>query len=149
MHLADFLGKDDIAFGIRGSDVGAAAAQLLQQTLPRRGFSSSDIQRLITAVIAREREAPTLCGTIAIPHARDPQLAAFVMAIGVNAQGVVDGVPTPRVIIAFLSPDARRSEHLALLATLARLARDQAAVDAIATATDPEAVLNVIRTRSG
>ncbi len=149
MHLADLLGKDDIAFGIRGSDIGAAAAQLLQQTLPRRGFSSSDIQRLITAVIAREREAPTRCGTIAIPHARDPHLSAFVMAIGINALGVVDRVPTPRVIIAFLSPEAKRSEHLELLATLARLSRDQAAIDTIATATDPEAVLTVIRTRSG
>jgi mannitol/fructose-specific phosphotransferase system IIA component (Ntr-type) len=148
VHLVDLLSPHDVVFGLRASNIASAAAQLLAQTLPPRGFSTSDIQRLVGAVIAREREAPTQCGTIAIPHARDSQLQSFVIAIGINPDGVVDGAPTLRVIFAFLSPEARRDEHLALLAALARLSRDQAAIDAIASAADAAAVIDVIRTRS-
>lgn len=146
MHLADLLSAHDIVFGLRASNIASAAARLLEQTLPPRGFSPSDVQRLVGAVMAREREAPTRCGTIAIPHARDSQLQSFMIAIGINPDGVVDDVPTLRVIFAFLSPEARREEHLALLAALARLSRDPTAIDAIATASHPEAVIDVIRT---
>ena len=145
MQLADLLTKDDMVFGIRGADIAEAAAQLLRQTLPRRGSAPSDVARLVNAVIAREREAPTLCGPIAIPHARDSQLKSFVAAVGINRDGIVAGSPTPRIVIAFLSPDAQRTEHLTLLSSLARLSRDQPAIDAIATASTPEEVLSVVR----
>jgi mannitol/fructose-specific phosphotransferase system IIA component (Ntr-type) len=148
VHLVDFLSPHDVVFGLRASNIAAAAEQLLEQTLPLRGFLPSDVQRLVGAVTAREHEAPTQCGTIAIPHARDSQLQSFVIAIGINPDGVVESIPMLRVIFAFLSPEPRREEHLALLAALARLSRDQAAVDAIATASQPQTVLDVIRTRS-
>lgn len=144
VQIADLLTANDIAFGIRGKDIGDAAAQLLQQTLPRRGFAPADITRLVNAVIARERETPTLCGPIAIPHARDSQLKSFIAAVGINRDGIADS-PTPRIVIAFLSPDAQRTEHLALLSSLARLSRDQAAIEAMATASTPEEVLKVVR----
>ena len=146
MHVADLLTADDVVFGIRGSDIPDAAAQLLRQTLPRHGYQPPDVARIIDSVIAREREAPTLCGTIAIPHARDARCGSFVAAIGINPEGVA-GTGSPRVLIAFVSPEARRSEHLALLSSLARLARDQAAVDAIAAATEAGPVLDVIHAR--
>jgi mannitol/fructose-specific phosphotransferase system IIA component (Ntr-type) len=146
MKLSDLLETDDIVFGIRGADIADAAAQLLGRTLPRRGYQPADVARIIDAVIAREREAPTLCGTIAIPHARDARCGSFVAAIGINPGGVA-GTGSPRVLIAFVSPDARRSEHLALLSSLARLARDQGAVNAISAAADPQTVLDAIRAR--
>ncbi len=146
MKLSDLLETDDIVFGIRGADIADAAAQLLGRTLPRRGYQPGDVARIIDAVIAREREAPTLCGTIAIPHARDARCGTFVAAIGINPEGVA-GTGSPRVLIAFVSPDARRSEHLALLSSLARLARDQGAVNAISAAADPQTVLDAIRAR--
>lgn len=147
MQLIDLLTADDVVFGLRAADVGAAAAALLQTTLPRRGFAPADVTRLVDAVLARERETPTLCGAIAIPHARDAQVSQFVIAIAVNPAGVVEGPAAPRVLIAFISPEAKRSEHLELLARLARLARDQAAISAMAGAVDGAGVLEVIRER--
>jgi mannitol/fructose-specific phosphotransferase system IIA component (Ntr-type) len=70
-----------------------------------------------------------------------------LLSIAVNPTGVVEGVGAPRVLIAFLSPEAKRNEHLDLLARLARLSRDQSAISAIAAATDAEGVLEVIRER--
>ena len=147
MNLAGLLSVDDIVFGLRAPDISAAAAALLEQTLPRRGFSPSDVHRLVGAVVAREREVPTRCGPIAVPHARDSRLQSFVIAVGINPDGVIE-VPPLRVIFAFLSPEQKRDEHLALLAALARLSRDQAALDSIATATNAEAVIDTIRSRT-
>jgi mannitol/fructose-specific phosphotransferase system IIA component (Ntr-type) len=141
MQLIDLLTADDVVFGIRAADIGAAAATLLRITLPRHGIDPAETERLVQAVLARERETPTLCGAIAIPHARDARVKEFLVAVGINREAV------PRVLIAFLSPEARRAEHLDLLARLARLSRDQAAISAIAAATTAEAVLEVIRER--
>jgi len=148
MRLSDLLTTADIAFGTRAPDVGTAGAQLLRQTLPKRGYAPSDVSRLADAVVAREREASTLCGPIAIPHARDSHSKSFVAAIGVNPDGVVEGQPTPRIVFAFISPESNRTEHLALLSSLARLSRDQPTLDAIAAAKEPQAILDVIRSRN-
>ena len=144
MQLSDLIEPGDIVIGVHAPDIGTAAAQLLRETLPRRGFAPGDVDRAVNAVLEREREAPTLCGSIAIPHARDPRLQSFVAAIGVNATGIVDGSPTPKVMIVFISPEAKRSEHLALLASLARFGRDDAAVASMAAATSAEDVVRFI-----
>ena len=130
--------------GLRATDLGAAAARLLRQTLPRRGFASIDVERLVLEVLERENEAPTLCGSIAIPHGRDPLLSSFVAAIGINAGGLIEGLPGPMVMIAFVSPESKRKEHLALLSSLARLGRDEAAVALIAGALSVEELVRVI-----
>ena len=147
MQLIDLLTADDVVFAIRGADIGAAAASLLRITLPRHGVEPAETERLVQTVLARERETPTFCGAIAIPHARDARVKEFLLAIAVNPNGVVAAPAAPRVLIAFLSPEARRAEHLDLLARLARLSRDNAAISAIAAATTGEAVLEVIRER--
>lgn len=144
MHIHDLIEPGDIVIGVHAPDIGTAAAQLLRETLPRRGFAPGDVDRVVNAVLEREREAPTLCGTIAIPHARDPRLQSFVAAIGVNAAGIVEGCPTPKVMIVFISPEEKRSEHLALLASLARFGRDDAAVASMAAATSAEDVVRSI-----
>jgi mannitol/fructose-specific phosphotransferase system IIA component (Ntr-type) len=143
MQLSDLIEPGDVVIGVRATDIGHAAVQLLEQTLPRRGFAPVDVERLVRAVLGREREAPTLCGGIAIPHARDSLLPSFVAAVGINPSGLVEGSPTPTVMIAFISPEAKRSEHLALLASLARFGRDSAAVTSMAAATSAEDVVRL------
>ena len=143
MQLIDFLTSDDVVFGVRGADIAGAAAQLLRTTLPHHGFDAPEVSRLVDAVLARERETTTLCGAIAIPHARDARVPTFIVSIGINPAGVVER--GPRVVIAFLSPESRRAEHLDLLSRLARLSRDQAAISAIAAASIAPAVLEIIR----
>ena len=67
-------------------------------------------------------------------------LSAFVAAIGINSGGIVERSPAPMVLIVFISPEAKRNEHLALLASLARFGRDDAAVASMAAATSAEDV---------
>ena len=144
MQLSDLIGPGDIVVGVRAADIGTAAALLLRETLPRRGLAPVDVERLVAAVLEREKEAPTLCGVIAIPHARDPLLESFVAAIGINPGGVFQGSAALRVIIVFVSPEAKRSEHLALLSSIARFGRDDAAVSSMAAMTSVEDVAQFI-----
>ncbi|HEV2719086.1 MAG TPA: PTS sugar transporter subunit IIA [Thermoanaerobaculia bacterium] len=147
MQLADLITPNDVVFGVREADIGAAAARLLRTTLPHHGLDAAEVERLVQAVLTRERETSTLCGAIAIPHARDARVPEFIVAIGINAEGVTEAAGAPRVLIAFLSPEARRAEHLELLARLARLSRDQEAISAIAGAKEASTVLEIIRER--
>ena len=144
MQLTELISPDDIVMGTRSASIGLAAAEVLRATLPHRGFTPADIERFAGEVLEREHEAPTLCGAIAIPHARDPQLQSFVAAIGINPAGIIEGPGSPRVMIVFLSPEAKRSEHLALLASLARLGRDTSAVSSLASAGSAEDVIRLL-----
>jgi mannitol/fructose-specific phosphotransferase system IIA component (Ntr-type) len=134
VNLGTLVDARDIVVGLQARDVIDAAAQLLRPALARRGFDEKEIQRLLDIVAHRELELPTACGEAAIPHARDPRLSSFVVAIGTNDKGVLEGAAQPRVIFTFLSPEPRRSEHLELLASLSRLACAPAAIDALAKA---------------
>ncbi len=144
MQLTELIEPGDVVIGTRSTTIGLAAADVLRATLPRRGFTSADIERFVGEVLDREREAPTLCGAIAIPHARDPQLQSFVAAIGINPAGIIEGPGSPKVMIVFLSPDTKRAEHLALLASLARLGRDASVVAALAGAGSAEDVIRLL-----
>jgi mannitol/fructose-specific phosphotransferase system IIA component (Ntr-type) len=144
VHLTELISPADIVMGTRATSIGLAAAEVLRATLPHHGFTSADIERFVGEVLEREREAPTLCGAIAIPHARDLQLQSFVAAIGVNPAGIIEGPGSPRVMIVFLSPEAKRSEHLALLASLARLGRDTAVVSSLASAGSAEDIIRLL-----
>jgi len=149
VRLDELLHAEDIVFGLRAPTIGELAGKLLEEVLPKRGFGAADTRRLVDAVMARERELPTLCGEIAIPHARDAALTSFVAGIGINPGGVLDGHAEPRVLIAFLSPEPRRNDHLTLLASLAQLSRNKAAINAIATASDAAAVMAILRANKG
>jgi mannitol/fructose-specific phosphotransferase system IIA component (Ntr-type) len=145
VHLIDLISSSDVVIGLRAPDVASAAARLLEQTLPQHGFEPDEVRRLVAKVIAREREIPTVCGTTALPHARDGGINLFVAAVAINHDGVVQGQREPRVIIAFLSPESKRTEHLELLASLSRLSRDAAAIDAIAEAQTPQDVVALLQ----
>ena len=142
---ADLIAADDVVRGLRAADVGAAGVEILRRALERRGYPPDDIARVTAALLDREREVSTVCSDVlALPHARDAKIREFVAALGVNADGVVEGNHNLRVVVAFVSPEHDRSGHLALLASLARLSRDAHTIDALATAADPRAVVEIL-----
>jgi len=145
VKLGDFLQPYDIVFGLRARDVAGVAEQLLAETLPHHYFSPDSVQRLINAVVLREREISTDCGFAAIPHARDASVRQFIGAIAANPEGVIEGSKEPRVVFAFLSPEPQRNEHLALLRSLSALARDTTVIDAIANAKSGEDVVALLK----
>ena len=145
MNLGDFIKPQDVVFGIRARDISGVAEQLLAETLPHHQFSPDNVRRLIAAVVARESEISTNCGAAAIPHTRDAAVHHFIGAIAANPDGVIEGHTEPRVVIAFVSPEPQREEHLHLLRSLSALARDTAMINAIANAKSGEDVVALLK----
>ena len=85
-----------------------------------------------------------MCGPVALPHARHSAVRRFVLSLGINAGGVIEGHAEPRLIIAFVSPEAKRDDHLRLLATLARLSQNRAVVDQLTSATTAEQIAEIL-----
>ena len=107
ISLGDILDTRDVILGLRAHDVTDAASHVLAQTLPRHGFVANEVHRLIDAVTAREREAPTTCGMSAIPHARDAASANSSPRSPSIATASSRGVPSR----ASSSPFSHRSRN--------------------------------------
>ncbi len=69
----------------------------------------------------------------------------IIAAVGVNPDGVLTGRREPRIVIAFVSPEAGREEHLRFLSEAARLSRDPSRVDRIVNAADEGAAIEAMR----
>lgn len=143
--LTELLELQDIHVGFQAPSVVDAVPVLLRPPLARRGISSETIVEILNAVTRREHETSTVCGSLALPHTRSADVREFIFAIGANSGGVIPGSREPRLILAFVSPDQKREQHLHLLASLARLSQNAGVVNQIAGAATAEEVIDALR----
>ena len=143
--LTDLLDLEDVHVEFQAASVIDAVPILLRPALTRRGIAPQAIEDVLNAVTRREHETATICGSLVLPHARCADVHDFVFAIGANASGVVAGSPEPRLILAFVSPDQKREQHLQLLASLARLSQNAPVVSEIAGAGTAEQIIDALR----
>ena len=143
LDLTEFLRADDVHLQFSAPSVIEAIPLLLRPALERRIRDRSVVAQIIDSAVKREGETSTRCGSLSLPHARSSAVPSFILALGTNAAGVI-GEPEPRLIFAFVSPEAQRDQHLQLLATLARLSQNTRMVGAIAGAASAEEVLQML-----
>ena len=145
VDLTELLHVDDIHFNFQTASVVEAIPLLLRPAIMRRRNDSALADRIVAAAIKREEDTSTRCGPLGLPHARSAEVSEFILALGVNASGVIAGHPEPRLIFAFVSPEGRREQHLQLLASLARLSQNERTVEKIAGAATADGVLEALR----
>lgn len=145
VDLTELLHVDDIHFNFQTASVVEAIPLLLRPAIMRRRNDSALADRIVAAAIKREEDTSTRCGPLGLPHARSAEVSEFILALGVNASGVIAGHPEPRLIFAFVSPEGRREQHLQLLASLARLSQNERTVEKIAGAATADEVLEALR----
>jgi fructose PTS system EIIA component len=145
LDLTELLRIDDIHFDFQAPSVVEAIPPLLRPAILRRLHDSALADRIVAAAIKREEDTSTRCGPLGLPHARSAEVTEFILALGVNASGVITGHPEPRLIFAFVTPEGRREQHLQLLASLARLSQNERIVEQIAGASTAEQVLEALR----
>ncbi|HEX9161436.1 MAG TPA: PTS sugar transporter subunit IIA, partial [Thermoanaerobaculia bacterium] len=141
------LDARDVHLQFRADSIVAAIPPLLGPALVRIAGEAA-AESIVADVVKREQEGATKCGPIGLPHTRSAAVDEFVLAVAVNPDGVIAGDAEPRIMFAFVSPAARRQEHLNLLAALARLSQNAAVVDQIVRATSPEQVVETLRALS-
>ncbi|GDY12937.1 hypothetical protein LBMAG53_18150 [Planctomycetota bacterium] len=101
-------------------------------------------------LINRERKATTgIAPGIAIPHVRSMQVRTFIMGLGRAAPpglpfASLDGEPT-RLFLLLASPPYEDRIYLQVYREFANLIKDEAAMDGLMAASNPQDVFQVLR----
>ena len=136
--LADLLHPERVRSALTASDKEAAlraAAALL--VMPERKANEESVYDVL---MERERLASTGVGSgVAIPHGRFDGVDELRAAVAVYADGVdfdaVDGLPVT-ILVAIVGPRSMPQKHLAALAGVSRVLRNDAVREGLIAASD-------------
>lgn len=125
--LAELLHIERVRVGLESSSKDAAllaVASLL--TMPE---DAANVESVYEVLVERERLASTGVGSgVAIPHGRCDDFDELRAAVAVCPGGVdfeaVDGLPV-QIIVAIIGPRSMPQKHLAALAGVSRVLRDE------------------------
>jgi PTS system nitrogen regulatory IIA component len=136
--LADLLHPERVSVALTASDKEAAlraAAALL--VMPEREANEESVYDVL---MDRERLASTGVGSgVAIPHGRFDGVDELRAAVAVCTDGVdfdaVDGLPVT-ILVAIIGPRSMPQKHLAALAGVSRVLRNDAVREGLIAASD-------------
>lgn len=115
-----------IAFGLPTGPKRAVLAALVDVAAKGTRLGPDRKERLLEALLVREKDGSTAAGGLAIPHVKTTELKAPLAALGVFPDGIdfgaVDGEKVQATFL-LLSPTAMAAEHVARLRWIAGVAR--------------------------
>jgi PTS system nitrogen regulatory IIA component len=139
LRLADYLQENLVLWNLAGNDKPSFLKTLAAEVAAR--LPELDERELLDRILARENERSTgVGGGLALPHATLPGLDRTVLAVGRAREGLAfdapDSMPVDLIFLLLSPPDAS-SEHLRLLARLARIFNSQQTLETLRGATAP------------
>lgn len=147
LKLSDFLDSQLIKVPLAARTKTDAITELVDLVVA--SGRTHDRQRLLDAVMARERQRTTAVGRgLAIPHAKCDCCPSLTVAIGRTAEPMVfeaiDGRPV-RLVVLLSSPIAQASLQIQVLAKVSRLVLNDDTFAKLIAAPTSEALLEVVR----
>lgn len=123
MTLLDILDKDLIKVPLLSTNKIDLVNELLEVYRAKNDIPYDSFNTLKNAILEREVQAPTAMENgIAIPHAKIPGLEKAAVIIGVSRLGIDFGADEKsKVFFMVLAPTDKPSEHIQLLASIAKL----------------------------
>lgn len=123
MTLLDIVDKNLIKVPLLSTSKKDVISELIDIYKGYTNCSSSDAEKLKSAVLDRELQASTAMENgVAIPHAKIQELEKAAVVIGVSRLGVdFGGEDKSKLFFLVLAPADKPSEHIQLLASIARL----------------------------
>ena len=126
--LAELLHQERVRVGLEASDKQAALLTISSLLTLPEGIANAE--SVYDVLLERERLASTGVGSgVAIPHGRCDDFDELRAAVAVYPAGVdfeaVDGLPV-RIIVGIIGPRSMPQKHLAALAGVSRVLRDEA-----------------------
>jgi mannitol/fructose-specific phosphotransferase system IIA component (Ntr-type) len=108
-----------------------------------------DRDRLLEAVLARERQRTTAVGRgLAIPHAKTDACPTLVLALGRTAEPLdfeaIDGNPV-RLVVLVAGPMDQASQQIQVLARVSRLVINDEALRQLLAAESAASLIEVVR----
>lgn len=144
--LADLLDPARVRIGFTISDKEAALRAVASLLCMPEGTANEEV--VYEVLLERERLASTGIGSgVAIPHGRYDGVDELRAAVAVCPTGVdfdaVDRVPV-RILVGIVGPRSMTQKHLAALAGVSRVLRDERKRQALLTATDDAEAYRVL-----
>lgn len=143
--MTALITEDLVALDVEGSDR-VAVTRLLAERLAAAG-RVTDLDGFLADVRAREEQMPTgLPGGIGIPHARSAHVTVPTLGFARVPQGVDWGAEDGPANLVFLiaAPEGGGSEHLTILAALARKLIHASFRESLLAAEKPSDVVDLI-----
>lgn len=144
---AELTTPDTVVLELEAVDKIDAAAQLAERLYAAGRISN--LEGFLAQVHSREHQLATgLPGGIGLPHARSEYVSRISIAVGVTKFGhaldfgASDGPAT--VILLIATPASSFSDHLEVLATLARSLSKDSFRESLRRAHDPEVISELI-----
>jgi PTS system fructose-specific IIA component len=143
--MSDLITPDFVDLDLRAADRHEVAFTLASR-LASDG-RVTDLAGFLADVRAREEQMPTgIEGGIGIPHARSAHVTEPSLAFGRSASGIDFGAEDGPADLVFLiaAPAGGDTDHLTILASLARRLVHASFRQALRDATDPQAVVDLV-----
>lgn len=143
--MAELITADLVDLELEAPDR-AAGTRSLAARLAAAG-RVTNLEAFLSDVAAREEQMATgLEGGIGIPHCRSEHVTQATLGFGRSKAGIDFGAPDGPAHLIFLiaAPAGGGSEHMTILATLARKLVHPSFKDALHDAGDPRAVVSLI-----
>jgi fructose PTS system EIIA component len=143
--MAELITTDLIDLDLKADDRHEATARLAQLLLA--GGRVTDLEGFLADVRAREAQMPTgIEGGIGIPHARSVHVTVPTLGFGRSTDGVDFGADDGPAHLIFLiaAPAGGDSDHMTILASLARRLVHRSFRESLLGATHPEAVVDLV-----
>ncbi len=116
MKFADFVCFKAVIPELKATDRDGAIAELVSSLDKARKLGKGNCEKIIKAVIKREKEASTGMGKgVAVPHVKHSAVKNIVAAVGLSSRGIdfsaLDKQPVYSVIL-LISPEGNPDKHL-------------------------------------
>lgn len=137
----ELITSDLVDLDVRADDRSAAVRGLAERLVDAGRVT--DLEQFLTDVEAREQQMATgMEGGVGIPHCRSSAVTMPSLAFGRSARGVDFGADDGPAKLIFLiaAPEGGGSEHMTVLAALARRLIREEFKQTLLSSTDPSAV---------
>ena len=146
LRLADYLQEDRVLWELPSLDKPSFLKALAAEAAAR--IPAVDEKELLARLLEREEERSTgVGGGLALPHARVSGLERTVLLVGRVRDGLDFGAPDGRpvdLLFVLLSPADARSEHLRLLARVARIFAPEGILEKLRAAPGPKQLFQLL-----
>jgi mannitol/fructose-specific phosphotransferase system IIA component (Ntr-type) len=129
MKLAGLLAESHVCIGLNADEREGAVRELLGQLVESGEVEANELERLVGAVVRRERLGTTAIGRgVAVPHARVEGAGQTVVAIGLSEHGVefeaLDREPVHTIFLV-IGPKEAVDEYLAVMKSVSSLIQNE------------------------
>jgi mannitol/fructose-specific phosphotransferase system IIA component (Ntr-type) len=146
VRLADYLQEDCILCNVEAESRDQTIEQMV--AMLHRKLDKFDQDEAVQAVIARERQAPTvLADGLALPHARLGDLSKPVLALATSHTGIdfeAVGEEPVHVVVMILTPKDDPGAYLRLMASLSKTLNEPHMIKRLSVAANPREAFGIL-----